>query len=538
MFNGGATGMREARQEYFIGYAQDEWKVNPALTLNYGLRYDFYTPLREARNLDVLFDIDTGTLRDPSSDFFETSKTDIPAARRPHLRTGHGSHRGSRRLRDLRRSRPDRGSDPADRERSHQHDDHRRRLPDRSGGAARATSSTTRTTARYQPRAYANDYKVPERIYQYSVSVQRELPYQMVATVAYVGSQGRNLFLRSVANRIVSVQTNANPASNAIILREFDIVNPDGSILRPYAEVDYKTSGGHDSYNALQTSLVRRFNSGLTLNAQYTFGRSYGNTAGSNEALTAANLARSIDDFDYDVGYNTFDVRHTYNMSVLYSLPFGRGRHFASNWSGAKQALLGGWDVGAILNGRSGLPVQVQIVRPDIVYVDAAGLVYTAPAAGRSAIINTPGGGNSRNVRRPDIVPGVDPIISDGGIQWLNPAAFATPAPGTFGNMKRGSIRGPNIKQLDLVVDKRFELLGSKNLEFRVEVFNLFDTDNFQNPPATLPSVLGTGTNQLQPGQPYTQAAAGTFGRFTSTLTRSVGLGTNRQVQFALRFNF
>jgi hypothetical protein len=174
-----------------------------------------------------------------------------------------------------------------------------------------------------------------------------------------------------------------------------------------------------------------------------------------------------------------------------------------------------------------------------VVYVDAAGLVYTAPAAGRVAVINTPGGGNTRNVRRPDIVPGVDPYLEDGGVQWLNPAAFATPAPGTYGNMPRGSIRGPNIKQLDLLIDKRFELMQGKNVEFRVEVFNLFDTNNFANPPATLASALGTGTTQLQPGQPYTQAAAGsTWGRFNSTLTRTVGLGTNRQVQFALRFNF
>ena len=64
-FNGGATGNRCAKQEYYIGYAQDEWKIRPNLTLNYGLRYEYYTPLREARDLDILFDITNGALAVP-----------------------------------------------------------------------------------------------------------------------------------------------------------------------------------------------------------------------------------------------------------------------------------------------------------------------------------------------------------------------------------------------------------------------------------------------------------------------------------------
>ena len=69
----------------------------------------------------------------------------------------------------------------------------------------------------YQPRAYANDYTIPERVYQYTASVQQELPGRMSATVAYVGSQGRNLFLRSVANQIIGVYTNPNPANAAFV---------------------------------------------------------------------------------------------------------------------------------------------------------------------------------------------------------------------------------------------------------------------------------------------------------------------------------
>ena len=76
-------------------------------------------------------------------------------------------------------------------------------------------------------------------------------------------------------------------------------------------------------------------------------------------------------------------------------------------------------------------------------------------AADRTAVINTPGGGSSRNTRRPDLIAGVNPFIEEGGLLFLNPAAFAIPAPGAFGNLERNSIHGPNTRQIDMVVVKR-----------------------------------------------------------------------------------
>jgi len=204
--------------------------------------------------------------------------------------------------------------------------------------------------------------------------------------------------------------------------------------------------------------------------------------------------------------------------------------------------VLGGWQVGGIVNARSGLPVPVQIVRPDVVYRDSAGNIFSSPAVDRIAIINTPGGGATRNVRRPDLVPGVDPFVKSGGLLFLNPAAFATPQPGTFGNLERNSIHGPSFKQLDLMLAKHFTLAGERNIEFRAEIFNLLNTVNFSNPVGTLPQAIPTNllteANRVQPGQPYTPAAAGTFGTLTGTVGRTVGLGTPRQAQFALRLNF
>ncbi|MEO8681010.1 MAG: carboxypeptidase regulatory-like domain-containing protein [Vicinamibacterales bacterium] len=549
VFNNGATGERHTVQNYYVGFAQDEWKVTPAFTLNYGVRYDYYTPMRERDNLQVKFNIDTGVIDPNTTPLFISKKNNLQPrvsgtwalGDKTVLRSGVGMFVGPGQTEDqIQPIESDRISSTL------------------SSGVAfpvdvnllRANFVNNPNTRSYQPRVYANDYTVPERVYQYTASIQRELPGSITFTGAYVGSQGRNLFLRTVANRITQVVTNPNPANAALVIREFSIVQKDAAgnitgVQNPYAEVDVKTSGGHDAYNAMQLSLARRLSSGLTMNFQYTMAKSYGNTAGSNEAQTAANSADAhhLADFDYDLGYNAFDVRHMYNLSALYALPYGKGRKYGANASAVTNALLGGWDVGAIVNGRSGLPVDVKITRPDVVYRDGSGSYFLNPAADRIAVINTPGGGASRNVRRPDLVPGVDPILYTGsGVAYLNPAAFATPAPGQWGNLERNSIKGPSFKQLDLVLSKRFEVGGGSRVELRWEIFNVLDTVNFANPngtlPAALPSAALTEANKVQPGQAFTSAAAGTFGSLTSTVGRTVGLGTPRQMQFALRVIF
>ncbi len=536
-FNNGATGNRLAKQQYYVGYAQDEWKIKPNLTVNYGLRFEYYSPLREDRNLDVIFDTVNGTLLPPNRNFYRSMPTFGPrfaiawsprygstgffGGGRTVVRAGFGIYTG-----------------PGQTEDQIQPIESDRIQLTQAGGAfpidlaaVRANFIANPNNRQYQPRAYAPEYSIPERIYQYSLSIEQQLPYNLVLTAGYVGSQGRNLFLRSITNRIIQVRTNPNPTGNAIVIRQFDIVQPDGTVLKPFAEVDIKTSGGYDSYNALQVTLGRRFNTGLTLNSQYTYSKSFGNSSGSNDALTSGNPA----DFNYDRGFNIFDVRHSFNVSALYALPIGKGHSYLADLSGIGEAVLGGWEIGSIINARSGLPFDLRVTRPDVAYVDAAGNVFNTPAAGRTAVINTPGGGASRNVRRPDFVPGANPFLSNG---YLNPAAFAIPKPGTFGNLERGLLHGPNFVQLDLIVTKRFPIKESANVEFRAEMFNLLNHANFANPPATLPNALGTGTNQIQPGQPFTAAAAGNFGVFSQTVERTVGLGTQRQIQFALRFNF
>jgi hypothetical protein len=594
----GVSGQRLAKQEYYIAYGQDQWNVRPGLTLNLGLRYEYYTPLRENNNGQVLFDITRGVLRDPSESAFGSKRSNFGprlaltwspnvagggffGGGKTVLRGGFGIFYGPGQTEDqIQPIESDRVSTtisgstivngvqllafPA---------------PTQSIIDNFVNNPTNRS---YQPRAYAPEYVIPERVYQYSLSYQQELPYKIVATVGYVGSQGRNLFLRSVANQILPGQAIIGPTATSLpagvgvvnitnaggqvvavrTVREFYIPNGVAAPLQPFAEVDFKTAGGKDTYNALQAQLSRRIGIGLTMNAQYTFGKSFGNTAGSNEARTAANNARALNEYDYDRSVNNFDVRHTFNLSAVYDLPIGRGKRFDLN--GIGNAILGNWEVGTILNARSGLPIEVGIVRPDIVVhcqsaagcpvsnaagaaIVPQGFVAQLPTVssaaplplGFAAVVNTPGGGASRNVRRPNLITGVNPYLnSDRNL--LNPAAFAIPDPGTFGNLPRNALRGPNFSQVDFIFNRRFPLTETVRLEFRTEIFNVFNRTNFALPGSALNVGLPTlGSSGVQPGQGYSQSAAGsTFGLLRQTVERTVGLGTNRQIQFALRLNF
>jgi hypothetical protein len=538
VFNGGVTGQRKAQQNYYIGYAQDDWKLRSNLTLNYGLRYEYYSPLLEANNYTTQFNPTNGTLWPSDHTPYQAVKTNFgprlgvsyAPMSKTALRGGFGMFYGPGQTEDL--IQPiesdlintvvNGGAFPLD------------------VAATRANFINNPNNRAFAPRAYSPDYKVPERIYQYSLSIQQELPGKLVLTSAYVGSQGRNLFLRTITNEIVSVE-----ASTGFVTRQFDI--PQGPGIRPltpYAEIDMKTSGGVDSYNAWQLSLVKRAASGLTLNGQYTLGKSRGTSSGSNEAVTAGNNAQTLDEYNYDKSFNNFDVRHNFNTSAVYLIPVGKGAN-KKDLGSVGNAILGNWETGFIVNMRSGVPVNVLITRPDIVWLNPAGQVFqTQAAAGgagvATAVINTPGGGNTRGTRRPDVIPGVDPIIKDGGRVYINPAAFTTPAPGTFGNFPRNGIHGPAMHQADLMLSRRFKVGEAKDFEFRTEFFNIFNATNYANPTSTLPNALGTAAGQLQPGQAFASSTSGigTFGKIGGTLEKSVGMGTSRQIQFVMKFNF
>ncbi|MCC6393974.1 MAG: TonB-dependent receptor [Bryobacterales bacterium] len=544
------SGVAHLRQNYYILYAQDEWKIRPNVTLSYGLRYEYYQPLRETRNKNVYFNMLTGGIIPKYDQAWYHSSTKNFGPRlglswspnrfgnRTVFRIGGGYFYGPGQTEDqLQPEANDRigrtisGNNPLN-------------VYPLNISAIYAGYNINDPNLGYQPRAYAPGYTIPERILEYTASVQQTLPGDTVLTVAYVGSQGRNLFLRGFTNLITGVSMNATGA--AVVQRRFG---------NRFAEIDYKTSGGASHYDSLQMTINRRFSTGFSLSGQYTYGHDIGNSAGSNEA----NTAQSPYDFGLERGNNNFDIRQSANFAMLYDLPFGRGKKFRANSNNTMQMLAGSWQVGGLLNLRSGVPIDVLMVRPDIAYHDTRdGLIYSSPVVDTNGtiytfpVVNTPGGGASRNVRRPDVVAGVNPYRNQ-GLQFLNPAVFSLPAPGSFGNSGRNGLHGPNLSQFDLTASKRVFVTEGKNIEFRAEIYNLFNHANFANPgnirlreplPAggTFPGGVVPAANfrnSLQPGQAFSSATAGgLWGTLNSTVANQIGLGTNRQVQLSLRFTF
>lgn len=518
-FNKNAIGERAFNQYYVIGYAQDEWKLRENITVNYGLRYEYYSVFRERRNLAVNWNPVTGQLMDPALPVYQSSRLNfsprLSATWSPRrwqgktvVRAGSGIYYGPGQPEDL--------IQPFESDRISTTLTNATYPIDTAGIVA--NYNILSPTLRFQPRAYDPGYRVPERVYSYTASVQQQIRGNTL-TVAYVGSQGRNLFIRTWGNRIVAVNTNPTTGA-AVVTREFG---------DRWAEVDVKTSGGNDHYNALQATANRKTRTGFNYGVSYTWGRSIGTSGGSNETVTVA------DSYNWrrDYGNNAADIRHNLNTVMLYEGVKG--------W-------LKNWQLGGVLNTRSGLPLDPLIVRNDVIYQDQqTGLYYNSPVVENGvvrtrALINVPGGGQTRQIRRPDYVLGVSPYVKNNGAVYLNGAAFSTPLPGQFGNASRYSLRGPALAQTDLTVQRRIRLSEQFNLIARAEVYNVFNRANFANPPAQLPNALPSRpgqSNTVQPGQAFgssTQGAA--FGVINSTLDRTVGLGTSRQIQLSLRLNF
>jgi len=531
----GTSGVPEGKNQLYGFYVQDEWHLRPNLTMNYGLRYDYFSPLMEARGREINVSTVTGAL-ELGQPPYATSKLSFgprlafawsPTAlqNRTVFRVGAGYYYGPGQTED--NIQPILNDVAA--------------LTLTTGNigfplntaAALAAFVPGSPNASYQPRVFGANYSIPEKVLSYTASIQQTLPDQSVLTLAYVGSQGRNMFLRSITNDIVSVSM--DPVTGAgIINRQFG---------NRYAELDVKTSGGTNYYSAMQLSWNRRFTSGLMALANYTWSTDIGTSQGSNETITSENPYTS----NTERGFNTTDIRQVFNASLLWSVPMGKGHQLNFQGNRILQAVAGGWQMGGNLNVHTGLPINVTMTRANVVYYDkqdgnyyqnpvvTGGVIQTVP------VINLAGGGQSRGVQRPDLIPGVNPYVNTASGYMLNPAAFAVPAPGTWGNAARDLLRGPGFQQLDFTLSKRFAITESAHFELRADAYNILNHANFGNPPSVLGVGLptGPGGSGLQPHQAFTTAAAGSaYGLLSSTVGKYVNMGTARQVQLAIRFVF
>ena len=547
------TGTRHPEQNYLLGYLQATSQVGPQiadadpttgkkdmarLSFTYGLRYDYFGAVKERDNRAVLVDPATGNFLSPGA-FYKTAKfnfqprfsfsyrlKDDTKWERTVVRGGVGVYSGVPRTGDfLLPIESDRFSTGI------------------TGGSFPSTPSsiinnfiTNSETRQFQPLTFARNFLGLERVYKWEAALTQTWQGYNFG-ILYTGNVGRNLPLANIANKIVSVTTNPDPTKPAIVVRELDIVR-NGQVFKPFGEFFFRTSEGRSSYNGMTISLGRNVDAtpsdnswlGLavrTLSVQYTLSRNVGNTSGT--------LLSNPFDANADFGNNAAHPTHNFKISGVYYLWLGPEKK-------GPASLLWGWKIAPSLKLSSGFPFVVRLTRPDVVYVDANGSVFSGPAAGRTAVINTPGGGESGGARVPDLIPGVSPYLRN-DLEFLNPAAFAMPAPGKFGNLKRGALRGPSVAQLDLSLRKNLFEVGKRNkpedprpisAQFQIDIFNVFNHANFAIPFSTLPSVLGTDalSNQLQPGIPFTRAAAGTFGRLNAA-----DPGRVIQFSFTLRMN-
>jgi hypothetical protein len=197
-----------------------------------------------------------------------------------------------------------------------------------------------------------------------------------------------------------------------------------------------------------------------------------------------------------DYSSTDIDIRQTLEINSVYELPFGPGKRFLMA-GGLAGKLLGGWELSGVATATSGRPLDIVVDR----------LPSDLPD------------GNTRN-QRPDLVPGVSIYPAHQTINnWFNPAAFAVPPVGTWGNFGRNVARGPGYYEIDTALEKEMSIRERLVVKFRAEAFNLLNHPTY--------------------GDPATDVSASSFGVITSVLNSgATGIGTPRRIQFMLRLEF
>jgi hypothetical protein len=316
-------------------------------------------------------------------------------------------------------------------------------------------------------------------IQQWNLGYQRQLPQNMVFEVSYVGSKGTRLVKTVDINQAFPVPGLTQPP-----------VQPRRP-LPNYGGVSVLQSSGSSIYHGLLSRIQRRFSSGLSFLASYTYSHAIDDSSGGNVAQDARNLKA-------DRGSADFDARQRLVASYVYELPFGSGKRFGNEWMGVLNTVLGGWEVSGITAFQAGRPIFVQLSssnqnsntgstrdRPNVGFYDDSGVLRPGPS--------------------PVIKNRTDKTI------YLDGDAFSSPPRGTFGNAPRNYFDGPGINSWDLMLGKNFRHEGV-NVQFRTEFFNAFNHPIFN--------------------QPNRNPDSRSFGTITSTLM------DNREIQFGLKITY
>jgi hypothetical protein len=358
-------------------------------------------------------------------------------------------------------------------------------------------------TFNYMPTNYQ-----PGRVHQYNANVERQLPGNVLLTAGYAGSVGGHIL-------VGGNDLNTSSPSGCGAISGYTIgCNPDGSAyFYPYNPPNYNAilllgDVGKTHYNSLQIKAETKTpKNGLYALVAYTYSKTYDNglSDGLGSELSAPYFPLpNWQKLDWSLSQINLD--QSFIASVIYDLPFGKGRTFGSDWSPVTNALIGDWQVTLIERVSSGFPV------PLIDSFNQSGTTF-----------NT--GGNDNNFNRPNQVSGCNPYNANHGQhQWINAACFTVPqaqvmvngmvtVPGELGNAARVPVVGPDFVNSDFSIIKTFPLhREGMGLNFRAEFFNLFNHPEFGAPIADI----------NQPG----------FGAVNSTVNNP------RLMQLALKLSF
>lgn len=471
-------------QDRMALFVQDDFKVQSNLTLNLGLRWAYTSPLVEKDNRQSNFDLTTGEqifARDGSLEdralykpYYKGFEPRVgfawSANERTVVRGGYG----------ISQFMEGTGANL--------------RLPlnppfffesavnyDRTTGPGSLTTGFSGlvpgTTPSGNVRAYDPNLR-PQFTQQWNAFIERRLTEGMSVQIGYVGHHATHLVTPTEGNQ--ALPGVGDPASWA----PKNTRRPLFQELPLVTTIATTTSRSGSKYNSLQASIRQRAWKGLEFMASYTLAKGTTNNRGfygvfggtGPQGVTSATEGaywQNTYDPDAEWGPMFHDVRHNLILSATYDLPWGKGRHWGSDWSGAKNAILGGWKLGGIFQARTGLPVTV--------------------TDGRNRSLQ-----GERGAERPNCIG--DPKPANQSIDhWLDINAFEAAALGTFGNCPVGVGRGPGYSNLDLVLSKGFQMGGNRNLEFRAEAFNALNHPSFGAPARdiSVPNTFGTITNTV-----------------------------------------
>jgi Carboxypeptidase regulatory-like domain len=464
-------------------YVQDTWRVTPKLTLNYGLRDDLVTPWVEKHNRLAGFTpanggnlVPVGTAPFPGNSVTEGRNTNFgPRAgfayslnRKTVIRAGAGifySFQMQTSNLSPAKNAPFSGSLQT----TNSSTDFVSASPISAGfPAARPDLFPVAGTAWVY---YPYDFKTPGA-YEWNFNVQRELWTNNVLTVAYVGAKGSHIFVTENINQ-------ATPGPGAVVSRRPYTNLADGTTVAPW---------GDSSYHSLQTTFERRFSAGLSVLAAWTWSHSIDDTSG-----TGSETIQNPFNLAFNRGNSTFDLRQNVTLSWTYELPFGNGKPFLGQAKGPLQWAVGGWQLNSIDSFQSGTPFTVTMLQNTLNV--GSGVQWP----------NRLASGHLTN-----------PTIN----LWFDPTAFAAPGAYNFGNAGRNQLYGPGTTQVDLSLFKSvwFSAERTRRLQFRAEVFNIFNTPQFNNPNA--------------------QIGFAGVGQITSAGNPPLFQRTSREIQLALKLYF